>query len=86
MAILGSALRGVTVVRANSGSRYYLFRLTKAAAAAAAGPTGGGGTLGKLEIQWRLNMGEPGRLQTQQILGGTSPRVLTSNPKLDHGR
>lgn len=71
--ILGTALRGATIVRANSGSRYYLFRLTKAEAQGAGVGAGavGGGTLGKLEIQWRLNMGEPGRLQTQQILGGT---------------
>jgi len=70
--ILGTALRGATIVRANSGSRYYLFRLTKTEQGAGAGAGAvGGGTLGKLEIQWRLNMGEPGRLQTQQILGGT---------------
>ncbi|KAB2060558.1 hypothetical protein ES319_A10G026500v1 [Gossypium barbadense] len=28
--------------------------------------------LGKLQISWRTNLGEPGRLQTQQILGNPS--------------
>ncbi|KAJ8636200.1 hypothetical protein MRB53_010467 [Persea americana] len=28
--------------------------------------------LGKLQITWRTNLGEPGRLQTQQILGSVS--------------
>lgn len=28
--------------------------------------------LGKLQITWRTNLGEPGRLQTQQILGTVS--------------
>ena len=32
----------------------------------------GSNILGKLQITWRTNLGEPGRLQTQQILGSVS--------------
>lgn len=32
----------------------------------------GSNGLGKLQITWRTNLGEPGRLQTQQILGTVS--------------
>jgi len=32
----------------------------------------GSNVLGKLQITWRTNLGEPGRLQTQQILGTVS--------------
>ena len=31
--------------------------------------SGSSNSLGKLEIMWRTVLGEPGRLQTQQILG-----------------
>lgn len=33
--------------------------------------------LGKLQITWRTNLGEPGRLQTQQILGTVSWAFLS---------
>ncbi|KAF3772188.1 hypothetical protein EJ110_NYTH58213 [Nymphaea thermarum] len=43
--------------------------------------------LGKLQITWRTNLGEPGRLQTQQILGNTvdnqvSPPATSSSDNL----
>jgi hypothetical protein len=36
----------------------------------------GSNILGKLQITWRTNLGEPGRLQTQQILGTVSAHSL----------
>lgn len=37
----------------------------------------GNNVLGKLQITWRTNLGEPGRLQTQQIIGNVSqPKSL----------
>lgn len=35
----------------------------------------GNNFLGKLQITWRTNLGEPGRLQTQQIIGKVSEPI-----------
>ena len=35
----------------------------------------GNNFLGKLQIIWRTNLGEPGRLQTQQIIGNVSEPI-----------
>lgn len=36
----------------------------------------GSNVLGKLQITWRTNLGEPGRLQTQQIIGNVSEQTF----------
>jgi hypothetical protein len=57
------------VIRANGGVRNYLYELKQLSVE-------NSNTLGKLDITWRTTLGEPGRLQTQQILGGVSFVVL----------
>ncbi|GJP48235.1 hypothetical protein CLOM_g7500 [Closterium sp. NIES-68] len=78
----------VDLIRANGGTRHFLYHLHRTppppagAGGGGAGESGGGGgakveggnTLGRLEILWRSTLGEPGRLQTQQILGNPIAR------------
>ncbi|CAI7861327.1 unnamed protein product, partial [Closterium sp. NIES-53] len=77
----------VDLIRANGGTRHFLYHLHRtppppaAAGGGGAGEGGGGAakveggnTLGRLEILWRSTLGEPGRLQTQQILGNPIAR------------
>ncbi|KAI7736246.1 hypothetical protein M8C21_022696 [Ambrosia artemisiifolia] len=54
------------LIRAAGGIYNYLYALKMSSA-----PTKGEGSnvLGKLQITWRTNLGEPGRLQTQHITG-----------------
>eukprot|EP00897_Mesotaenium_endlicherianum_P002298 jgi/Mesen1/2096/ME000151S01356 len=74
------ALRGlfkpVNLVRAGGGTRHFLYHLTRAPAEASSSSARmeGGSALGKLEITWRTTLGEPGRLQTQQIVGNPIAR------------
>lgn len=60
------------LIRANGGVHNYLYQLQHPQE-----PTGmrveNSNTLGKLDITWRTTLGEPGRLQTQQILGSAIP-------------
>lgn len=55
------------LIRSGGGIQNYLYQLTLSSHGSAAS-----NVLGKLQISWRMNMGEPGRLQTQQILGTVS--------------
>ncbi|CAI5505438.1 unnamed protein product [Closterium sp. Naga37s-1] len=77
----------VDLIRANGGTRHFLYHLHRTPPPPAAGGGGGAGeggggaakveggnTLGRLEILWRSTLGEPGRLQTQQILGNPIAR------------
>ncbi|EEF43247.1 probable trafficking protein particle complex subunit 13 homolog isoform X2 [Ricinus communis] len=52
------------LIRSGGGIHNYLYQLRLSAHGAAQS-----NVLGKLQITWRTNLGEPGRLQTQQILG-----------------
>jgi len=61
--------RPLHVLNPSGGSVHFLFEL-RARESQADAPAEGGNTLGKLEICWKGNMGEAGRLQTQQILVG----------------
>ncbi|XP_022720481.1 trafficking protein particle complex subunit 13-like isoform X2 [Durio zibethinus] len=47
----------------------YLYQLKFSSPGSAQVKVEGTNILGKLQITWRTNLGEPGRLQTQQILG-----------------
>lgn len=65
-------IRPPTLIRAGGGIYNYLYQLKQ--------PHESGKTkidsniLGKLQITWRTNLGEPGRLQTQQIIGTPTTR------------
>ena len=59
----------------------YLFRLTRRRASDQPASS----ALGKLEIKWRGNLGEVGRLQTQQILGPPLPAKVISSQSCTAG-
>ncbi|KAJ4976229.1 hypothetical protein NE237_001335 [Protea cynaroides] len=54
------------LIRAGGGIHNYLYQLRSSSAQMKSDRSN---ILGKLQITWRTNLGEPGRLQTQQILG-----------------
>ncbi|XP_010507826.1 PREDICTED: trafficking protein particle complex subunit 13 [Camelina sativa] len=62
------------IIRSGGGIHNYLYKLNPSADVF--GPTKfqGSNILGKFQITWRTNLGEPGRLQTQQILGAPVSR------------
>ncbi|KAL5730237.1 hypothetical protein ACHQM5_003085 [Ranunculus cassubicifolius] len=57
------------LIRSGGGIHNYLYHLTHFSHGSPRMKIEGSNTLGKLQITWRTNLGEPGRLQTQQILG-----------------
>ncbi|PIA25054.1 hypothetical protein AQUCO_13000003v1 [Aquilegia coerulea] len=62
------------LIRAGGGIHNYLYQLTMSSHGSPRMKIEGSNTLGKLQITWRTNLGEPGRLQTQQILGTPTPK------------
>lgn len=60
-------LKPPVLVQSGGGIRNYLYQLSLSSLGSAQS-----NVLGKLQITWRTNLGEPGRLQTQQILGTVS--------------
>ncbi|CAL5411218.1 unnamed protein product [Camellia sinensis] len=61
------------LIRSGGGIHNYLFQL-RSSSQSAQTKVEGSNILGKLQITWRTNLGEPGRLQTQQILGSPITR------------
>ncbi|XP_057950354.1 uncharacterized protein LOC131145225 isoform X2 [Malania oleifera] len=57
------------LVRSGGGIHNYLYQLKSSLHGSTHTKVEGSNILGKLQITWRTNLGEPGRLQTQQILG-----------------
>ncbi|OVA06065.1 Protein of unknown function DUF974 [Macleaya cordata] len=57
------------LIKAGGGIHNYLYQLIQSSNESAQIKVEGSNTLGKLQITWRTNLGEPGRLQTQHILG-----------------
>ncbi|KAK7319665.1 hypothetical protein RJT34_04388 [Clitoria ternatea] len=57
------------LIRSGGGIHNYLYQLKSSSDGSAQTKVEGSNVLGKLQITWRTNLGEPGRLQTQQILG-----------------
>ncbi|KAJ4703446.1 Trafficking protein particle complex subunit 13 [Melia azedarach] len=57
------------LIRSGGGVHNYLYQLTMSSQGSSPVKVQGSNGLGKLQITWRTNLGEPGRLQTQQILG-----------------
>ncbi|KAL3519725.1 hypothetical protein ACH5RR_017874 [Cinchona calisaya] len=58
-----------TLVRSGGGIHNYLYQLKSSIQGQPQMKVEGSNVLGKFQITWRTNLGEPGRLQTQQILG-----------------
>lgn len=75
---LSGFLKQIKVIKPNGGTRHFLYQFRKLTGAPVSSKAHGSNTLGKLEIMWRTTLGEPGRLQTQQILGNPSPRKEVS--------
>ncbi|KAD3069282.1 hypothetical protein E3N88_37162 [Mikania micrantha] len=59
------------LIRSGGGIYNYLYALKMSHVPA---KNEGSNVLGKLQITWRTNLGEPGRLQTQQIIGNPVTR------------
>ncbi|KAK2644100.1 hypothetical protein Ddye_019295 [Dipteronia dyeriana] len=57
------------LIKAGGGIHIYLYRLKMSSIDSVPVKVQGSNILGKFQITWRTNLGEPGRLQTQQILG-----------------
>ncbi|XP_059659214.1 uncharacterized protein LOC132306009 [Cornus florida] len=57
------------LIKSGGGIHNYLYQLKLSSLGSAQMKVEGSNILGKLQITWRTNLGEPGRLQTQQILG-----------------
>ncbi|KAL3741847.1 hypothetical protein ACJRO7_017336 [Eucalyptus globulus] len=57
------------LIRSGGGIQNYLYQLKSSSQSNGQMIVEGNNVLGKLQITWRTNLGEPGRLQTQQILG-----------------
>ncbi|XP_016754158.1 trafficking protein particle complex subunit 13 isoform X2 [Gossypium hirsutum] len=65
----GEIFKPPILIRSGGGIHNYLYQLKLASPDSAQMKVEGTNILGKLQITWRTNLGEPGRLQTQQILG-----------------
>ncbi|KAI3829296.1 hypothetical protein L1987_03416 [Smallanthus sonchifolius] len=57
------------LIKFGGGIHNYLYQLKSLLDGSAPTKFEGSNVLGKLQITWRTNLGEPGRLQTQQIIG-----------------
>uniref|UniRef100_A0A1D1YSX9 UPF0533 protein C56C10.7 n=2 Tax=Anthurium amnicola TaxID=1678845 RepID=A0A1D1YSX9_9ARAE len=57
------------LIRAGGGIHNFLYQLMQPSHEPGQVKIDGSNVLGKLQITWRTNLGEPGRLQTQHILG-----------------
>ncbi|CAH9112056.1 unnamed protein product [Cuscuta europaea] len=62
------------IIRSGGGVHNFLYQLRLLPEGSQLPKVEGSNILGKLQITWRTNLGEPGRLQTQHILG--NPIVL----------
>ncbi|KAE8689495.1 putative LRR receptor-like serine/threonine-protein kinase [Hibiscus syriacus] len=65
----GEVFKPPILIRSGGGIQNYLYQLKLASPDSAQMKVEGTNILGKLQITWRTNLGELGRLQTQQILG-----------------
>lgn len=62
------------LIKSGGGIHNFLYQLKSSSQESTQTRTEGSNILGKLQITWRTNLGEPGRLQTQHILGSAVPR------------
>ncbi|CAK9181782.1 unnamed protein product [Ilex paraguariensis] len=66
------AFKPPVLIKSGGGIHNYLYQLKLSSQGSAEMKVEGSNVLGKFQITWRTNLGEPGRLQTQQILGSVS--------------
>lgn len=64
------------LIRSGGGIHNFLYQLRSSSQGTAQVKVEGSNVLGKLQITWRTNLGEPGRLQTQHILGNPITRKV----------
>lgn len=64
------------LIKSGGGIHNYLYQLRSSSQGSMPMEVEGSNILGKFQITWRTNLGEPGRLQTQQILGSVSGNVF----------
>ncbi|KAG6474888.1 hypothetical protein ZIOFF_064104 [Zingiber officinale] len=62
-------LKPPVLIRAGGGIYNYLYVIKSTIEEFGQSKVDGSSILGKFQITWRMNLGEPGRLQTQQIYG-----------------
>lgn len=62
-------LKPPILIKSGGGIHNYLYQLKSSLDGFVPTKIEGSNVLGKLQITWRTNLGEPGRLQTQQIVG-----------------
>uniref|UniRef100_A0A1S3ZVF2 Trafficking protein particle complex subunit 13-like n=1 Tax=Nicotiana tabacum TaxID=4097 RepID=A0A1S3ZVF2_TOBAC len=62
------------LLRSGGGVHNFLYQLKLSSDGSSLPKVEGSNVLGKLQITWRTNLGEPGRLQPQQILGSPIAR------------
>ncbi|KNA18214.1 hypothetical protein SOVF_072850 [Spinacia oleracea] len=62
------------LIKSGGGIHNFLYQLKLSSQESTQTRIEGSNILGKLQITWRTNLGEPGRLQTQHILGSPVPR------------
>ncbi|KAG4124202.1 hypothetical protein ERO13_D10G024900v2 [Gossypium hirsutum] len=65
----GEIVKPPIIVRSGGGIHNYLYQMKISSPGSEQVKAKRSSILGKLQISWRTNLGEPGRLQTQQILG-----------------
>ncbi|KAK3152963.1 hypothetical protein QOZ80_2BG0165890 [Eleusine coracana subsp. coracana] len=64
---IGDLCKQPTLIRAGGGIYNYLYQLKSSSDESDQTKSEGSNILGKFQITWRTNLGEPGRLQTQNI-------------------
>lgn len=65
--IIGDLCKQPILIRAGGGIYNYLYQLRPSSGESGQTKAEGSSILGKFQITWRTNLGEPGRLQTQNI-------------------
>ncbi|KAA3478907.1 trafficking protein particle complex subunit 13-like isoform X1 [Gossypium australe] len=70
--LTGEIVKPPILVRSGGGIHNYLYQMKISSPGSEQVKAKRSSILGKLQISWRTNLGEPGRLQTQQIVGTPS--------------
>ncbi|KAL0300747.1 UNVERIFIED_CONTAM: Trafficking protein particle complex subunit [Sesamum radiatum] len=72
--LMGETFKEPVLIRSGGGIYNYLYELKFSSPHSGQVKVEGSNILGKLQITWRTNLGEPGRLQTQHIVGNPITR------------
>ncbi|KAL0328834.1 UNVERIFIED_CONTAM: Trafficking protein particle complex subunit [Sesamum calycinum] len=74
--LMGETFKEPVLIRSGGGIYNYLYELKFSSPHSGQVKVEGSNILGKLQITWRTNLGEPGRLQTQHIVGNVSLKLI----------